>query len=52
MHHKHRKPRKSRAGCKLCKPHKAGGVPRKKDMRMGNRRHYEKGTAQLRDEGL
>ena len=26
MHHKRRKPKNARAGCLLCKPHKANGV--------------------------
>jgi hypothetical protein len=30
MHHKRRRPKNRRAGCLLCKPHKANGVKKRK----------------------
>lgn len=48
MHHKRKRPKSRRAGCLLCKPHKANGCcPRHLDMRFGNRRRYEAARAQL-----
>lgn len=42
MHHKRKRPKSRRAGCLMCKPHKANGAcPRHKDMRHGNRRRFE-----------
>ncbi len=53
MHHKRKRPKNARAGCLLCKPHKAnGGCVAHKNMRLGNRRRYEAGTYQLRCEGI
>jgi hypothetical protein len=53
MHFKRKRRKNARAGCLMCKPHKANGAcPRHMDMRMGNRRRYEAGTAQLRCEGI
>jgi hypothetical protein len=53
MHFKRRRPKNARAGCLMCKPHKANGLcPRHKNMRMGNRRRYLAGEDQLRREGL
>ena len=53
MHHKRRRPKAARAGCLLCKPHKANGCcPRHKNMKFGNVRRYLAGTDQLRCEGI
>jgi len=53
MHFKRKRPKNARAGCLLCKPHKANGFfPRHKDMRMGNRRRYLSSEHELRCEGL
>lgn len=52
MHHKRKKPKNARAGCLLCKPHKANGYCRHKNMRTGNLRKYEAGTYQLKCEGI
>ena len=53
MHFKRKRPKNARAGCLLCKPHKANGIcPRHKNMRMGNRRCYLAGEYDLRCEGL
>lgn len=53
MHHKRKKPKSARAGCLLCKPHKANGMcPRHRNMQFGDfRRHCGK-TDQLRCEGI
>jgi hypothetical protein len=49
MNFKRKRPKNARAGCLLCKPHKANGAcPAHKDMRFGNRRRYESGREQLR----
>jgi hypothetical protein len=49
MHHKRKRPKSRRAGCLLCKPHKANGCcADHKNMRFGDRRRYEAGAAQLR----
>jgi hypothetical protein len=53
MHFKRKRPKNARAGCLLCKSHKANGFcPRHKNMRMGNRRWYLAGEHDLRCEGL
>lgn len=53
MHFKRKRRKNARAGCLMCKPHKANGnCPRHVDMRMGNRRRFEAGTDQLRCEGV
>ena len=53
MHHKRKRPKNARAGCLMCKRHKANGAcPRHKDMRFGNFRRYVSGTEQLRCEGF
>lgn len=53
MHFKRKRRKNARAGCLMCKPHKANGAcPRHVDMRIGNRRRYEAGTDQLRCEGI
>lgn len=53
MHHKRKRPKSRRAGCLLCKPHKANGCCiRHKDMRHGNRKRHEAGRDQLRCEGF
>jgi len=53
MHHKRKRPKSARAGCLLCKPHKANGMcPRHKDMKAGNLKQYQAGSYQLRCEGL
>ena len=50
-HHKRKRPKSRRAGCLLCKPHKMNGYcAAHKNMRQGNRRRFEAGTAQLRCE--
>jgi hypothetical protein len=53
MHFKRKRPKSARAGCLLCKPHKANGLcPRHKNMRIGNQRRYLAREDQLRCEGL
>lgn len=53
MHFKRKRRKNARAGCLMCKPHKANGAcPRHVDMRMGNRRRFEAGSDQLRCEGI
>ena len=53
MHHKRKRPKSARAGCLLCKPHKANGCcADHKNMQYGNRRRYEGARDQLRCEGL
>lgn len=53
MHHKRKKPKSARAGCLLCKPHKANGMcPRHRNMRFGDFRRYASGADQLRCEGV
>lgn len=53
MHFKRKRRKNARAGCLMCKPHKANGnCPRHFDMRMGNRRRFEAGSDQLRCEGI
>ncbi|MGB8399667.1 MAG: hypothetical protein WCE35_12795 [Bradyrhizobium sp.] len=53
MNHKRKRPKSARAGCLLCKPHKANGCcPRHKNMRFGDRRRFEIGRDQMRCEGL
>ncbi len=48
MHHKRKRPKSRRAGCLLCKPHKANGCcPRHLDMTFGDRRRLEATRAQL-----
>lgn len=49
MHHKRKRPKSTRAGCLLCKPHKANGCcADDRNMRAGDLRRYQAGTAQLR----
>ncbi len=51
MKFKRKRPKNRRAGCLMCKPHKANGCcVRHKDMTFGNRRRYEAGSHQLRCE--
>lgn len=53
MHHERKRPKSARAGCLLCKPHKANGwCGRHKDMRFGNRKRCEAGSAGLKCEGI
>jgi hypothetical protein len=53
MHHKRKRPKDRRAGCLMCKPHKANGCcPRHKNMTMGNRRRHEAAGEQIRCEGV
>jgi hypothetical protein len=53
MHHKRKRPKSRRAGCLLCKPHKANGCcAAYKNMRHGNRRRSEAGRDQMRCEAL
>ena len=53
MNFKRKRPKSGRAGCLLCKGHKANGcVHPSKDMRFGNRRRYEAGRDELRCEGV
>lgn len=48
MHFKRKRPKSARAGCLLCKPHKANGCcVRHKDMTFGNRRRHEGARYQL-----
>lgn len=49
MHHKRKRPKNARAGCLMCKPHKANGAcPRHKDMGMGNLRRMQSSQHDLR----
>ena len=49
VHFRRKRPKNARAGCLLCKPHKANGAcPAHRDMRFGNRRRYESGSDPLR----
>jgi hypothetical protein len=49
MHHKRKGPKSTRAGCLMCKPHKAHGwCPRHKNMKFGVRRDYEAASHKLR----
>ncbi len=51
MHHKRRPQKSRRAGCVLCRPHKANGCcAPAKDVRIGNRPRYEAGNTQMRCE--
>ena len=53
MHFKRKRAKAARAGCLLCKPHKANGCcVRSKNMLHGNRRRYETGSDQLKCEGV
>ena len=53
MHFKRKRPKSARAGCLLCKPHKANGCcPRPKDMQHGNRKRFERGSSQLRCDAI
>jgi hypothetical protein len=53
MHHKRKRPKSARAGCLLCKPHKANGnCPRHRNMRFGDFKRHCVGTDQLRGEGV
>ena len=53
MHHKRKRPKNARAGCLMCKRHKANGAcPRHHDMRFSNFRRYVSGADQLRCAGL
>lgn len=48
MHFKRRRPKNRRAGCLLCKPHKANGAcPRHRDMQHGDRKRSEAVRAML-----
>ncbi len=50
MHFKRKRPKSARAGCLLCKPHKANGCggERHRNMEHGNRRRSEAVRYQLR----
>jgi len=51
MHHRRKRPKSARAGCLLCKPHKANGFcPAHKNMQFGNRCRYEAAGDQIRCE--
>lgn len=53
MHHKRKRPKSARAGCFMCKPHKANGAcPRHRNMRFGDRRRSEAQRDQMRGEGF
>lgn len=53
MHHKRKRPKSARAGCLMCKPHKANGMcPRHLDMKMGNLRRFQAGQEQIRCESI
>ena len=53
MHHKRKRPKSRRAGCLLCKPHKANGMcPRHRNMQFGNFKRYASAADRLRCEGL
>lgn len=48
MNFKRGKPKSARAGCLLCKPHKANGAcPDHLNMTIGNLRRYQSGSYQL-----
>lgn len=49
MHHKRGRPKRRRAGCLMCKPHKLNGAcPRHLDMRFGDLRRAESAREQIR----
>lgn len=49
MNFKRKRPKNARAGCLMCKPHKANGAcPRHLDMRFGNLRRLESTKDQMR----
>jgi hypothetical protein len=53
MHHKRKRPKNARAGCLMCKRHKANGAcPRHKNMTFGNFRRHLSGNDQLVCEGI
>lgn len=47
MNHKRRRPKKQRAGCLYCKPHKRNGVGSFKKAKAGDRRRLEAATQQV-----
>ena len=42
-HHKRKKPKSTRAGCLLCKPHKRQGAPKADRRRFADRRRAMRG---------
>ena len=53
MNHKRGRPKSTRSGCLMCKPHKRqGSCNHATNMKWGQRRRYEAGTDQLRCEGI
>lgn len=53
MHFKRKRRKNARAGCLLCKPHKANGnCPRHRNMRFGDFKRHVGGADQLRCEGV
>ncbi len=53
MHHKRGRAKNARAGCLMCKPHKANGwAPKHRNMKWGNFRRFAAGSDQLRAAGL
>lgn len=52
MHHKRKRPKASRAGCQLCKPHKRNGCGHAGKMdgvNMRSRKQAQKGAEQMKD---
>lgn len=44
MHHKRKRPKNRRAGCLMCKPHKANGIGKKKHPIREQRKLQDCGT--------
>lgn len=52
MHHKRKKPKSSRSGCLMCKPHKANGcghVGKTDGLNMRNVRRMEAGSSEMKN---
>ncbi len=47
MNHKRRRPKKQRAGCLYCKPHKRNGEGEYKRAKAGDRRRMEAADQQV-----
>jgi hypothetical protein len=52
MHHKRKRPKSTRAGCLLCKPHKRQGAKLNERSRGGNNVRLRATSDDLREEGL
>ncbi len=52
MHHKRKKPKSSRAGCLLCKPHKRQGSKLSERQNGGDLRRLSAANAKMHEAGL